>query len=188
MYDQKIEKKIVIVGNSKILQVKLPLECPFHPTRDIFAPQQTAKVQNRRNQWTCSLCGKSFFEEKHLDMHFDARHSHIINEAEDAICFANFCDIMRCKVLLAKDAISFDDTTASTDIEVWNAANAYRAAISSAAPKDVSKSPNRRQFARTQSTKTSGSHCNADTLNAKHSRCYKNHMSNDDNEDNNNGK
>lgn len=140
--------------------------------RDIFAPQQTAKVQNRRNQWTCSLCGKSFFEEKHLDMHFDTRHSHIVNSAEDAICFANYCDIMRCKVLLAKDAISFDDRTESTEIEVWNAAIAYRATVATSGPKDLTKSQ-ARQRAHLPGAKGTASHCRADKTNAKHSHCLK---------------
>lgn len=60
-------------------QVKLPLECPFHPMRDIFGPQNAAKKQNRPSQWTCGFCGKSFYEEKFLDLHFDNRHKNNIN-------------------------------------------------------------------------------------------------------------
>lgn len=122
----------------------MPLDCPFHPLREIFAPQQAAKTQNRRNQWTCNLCGKSFFEEKFLDMHFDARHSSIINTAEDAICLANFCDIMRCRVLLSKDAtLSFGEPTISTDIEIWSEATAYRTAMSASGPRSLAKIPHR---------------------------------------------
>lgn len=124
--------------------MKLPLECPFHPLREIFAPQQAAKTQNRRNQWTCNLCGKSFFEEKFLDMHFDARHKTVINSAEDAVCLANYCDIMRCKVLLSKDStLSFGESTISTDIELWNEANAYRTAMSASGPRSLAKLPHR---------------------------------------------
>lgn len=120
--------------------VKVPLECPFHPLRDIFALQQAAKKQNRPSQWTCGLCGKSFYDEQHLDAHFDARHHTNINTAEDAICLANYCDIMRCKVLVAKDAtLSFGDTIISTDIELWNEATAYRTALSMAGSKDLMK-------------------------------------------------
>lgn len=61
-------------------RVTLPLECPFHPMRDIFGPQQAAKKQHRASQWTCGICGKSFFEEKYLDMHFDNRHKEFINK------------------------------------------------------------------------------------------------------------
>lgn len=122
----------------------MPQECPFHPLREIFAPQQAAKTQNRRNQWTCNLCGKSFFEEKFLDMHFDARHSSTINTAEDAICLANFCDIMRCRILLSKDAtLSFGEPTISTDIEIWSEATAYRTAMSASGPRSLAKLPHR---------------------------------------------
>lgn len=63
----------------KKYQVELPLECPFHESRDIFHPQQAAKFQHRTSQWTCGLCGKSFYAEKHLDAHFDSRHRSNIN-------------------------------------------------------------------------------------------------------------
>ncbi|XP_065080157.1 uncharacterized protein LOC135702997 isoform X1 [Ochlerotatus camptorhynchus] len=130
-------------------QVKLPLECPFHPLRDIFGPQQVAKKQNRPSQWTCDLCGKSFFEEKHLDMHFENRHKSNINMAEDAVCLADYCDMMRCEVLIAKDAtLSFggDPNMMSTDIEVWNEATAYRTALSTAGPRDLAKVPVRKSL------------------------------------------
>lgn len=122
--------------------MKIPLECPFHPLRDIFGPQQAAKKQNRPSQWTCGFCGKSFYEEKHLDLHFEARHHAKINTAEDAICLANYCDIMRCKVLVAKDStLSFGDSIISTDIELWNEATAYRTALSTSGPRDLAKLP-----------------------------------------------
>ncbi|XP_050361968.1 uncharacterized protein LOC126781171 isoform X2 [Nymphalis io] len=103
-------------------QVKLPLECPFHPARDIFAPQHAAKLQHRSSQWTCAFCGKSFYEERHLDTHFDQRHKNQINKAEDAVCLADYCDIMRCQ-----------------DVE------AARKAIAPAATRSVARVPTRRR-------------------------------------------
>lgn len=100
--------------------VKLGLECPFHPDREIYAPQQTAKQQDRPSQWTCALCGKSFYEEKFLDQHFEHRHKERINTAEDAVCLSSFCDIMRCDVLAAFEGTLFGSRGTSTDIEVWN--------------------------------------------------------------------
>lgn len=100
--------------------VKLGLECPFHPAREIYAPQQTAKQQDRASQWTCTLCGKSFYEEKSLDLHFEHRHKERVNTAEDAVCLSNYCDIMRCDVLAAFEGTLFGGRTTSTDIEVWN--------------------------------------------------------------------
>ncbi|XP_034938531.1 uncharacterized protein [Chelonus insularis] len=107
----------------KKYQVELPLECPFHESRDIFYPQQMAKIQHRTSQWTCGICGKSFYAEKHLDAHFDSRHRSNVNMAEDAVCLANYCDIMRCDVLgmMELDGSLVDDAKGSvnTDIQVW---------------------------------------------------------------------
>lgn len=75
-------KVSVTIFTSKLnnrLQVKLPIECPFHPDRDIFGPQEAMKKQHRPSQWGCGICGKSFFEERYLDMHFDNRHKGHIN-------------------------------------------------------------------------------------------------------------
>ncbi|KAI4498254.1 hypothetical protein M0802_006740 [Mischocyttarus mexicanus] len=108
----------------KKYQVELPLECPFHESRDIFRPQQRAKHQHRPSQWTCGLCGKSFYAEKHLDAHFDNRHKSNVNTAEDAVCLADYCDIMRCEVLGNRDfENSIDDEDddgghLNTDIQI----------------------------------------------------------------------
>lgn len=135
---------------------ELPLECPFHPQRDLFAPQETAKQQNRPTQvsinynymfdsflltlkfllttllpmlqWQCGFCGKSFYEERLLDLHFDNRHRSQVNIAEDAICFADFCDIIRCDVLVSKDSTLGSYSQSSTDIELYNEATALAAA------------------------------------------------------------
>lgn len=64
--------------------------------------------------------------------------------AEDAICLANYCDIMRCKVLITQDStLAFGGPKATTDIEVWNEANAFRSALTASGPKEVAKFPNR---------------------------------------------
>lgn len=78
----RIVRKIIQTKWTPVLEkykVTIPLECPFHPVRDIFGPQQAAKYQYRPSQWTCAICGKSFFEEKYLDLHFDNRHKEYIN-------------------------------------------------------------------------------------------------------------
>lgn len=140
----RIVRRIVQTKWTPVLnkyRVSVPLECPFHPDRDIFGPQQAAKYQHRHSQWTCGLCGKSFFEEKYLDMHFDNRHKNNINVAEDAVCLADYCDIMRCDVLIAQDPriSSLDDNTINTDIEIWREASAYTKALTTAGPRDVAR-------------------------------------------------
>lgn len=131
--NSRVVRKIVQSKLTPIFQkyhVELPLECPFHPERDLFAPQESAKVKHRPTQWTCGFCGKNFFEEKSLDLHFDNRHRGRVNQAEDAICLADYCDIMRCDVLVAKDSSlgSFSQSPVSTDIELYNEATALAAA------------------------------------------------------------
>lgn len=65
-------------------------------------------------------------------------------QAEDAICLADYCDMMRCEVLISQDAtLSFGDSTMSTDIEVWNEATAYRTALTPSTPRDLAKVPQR---------------------------------------------
>ncbi|KAJ8729270.1 hypothetical protein PYW08_000851 [Mythimna loreyi] len=125
-------------------QVKLPLECPFHPARDIFAPQHAAKLQHRPSQWTCAFCGKSFYEERHLDTHFDHRHKNQINKAEDAVCLADYCDIMRCQVLVAHGLLSGAGGP-STDIEVWQDVEAVKKALAPAATRSVARVTARRR-------------------------------------------
>ncbi|XP_013201260.2 uncharacterized protein LOC106143672 [Amyelois transitella] len=124
-------------------QVKLPLECPFHPARDIFAPQHAAKLQHRPSQWTCAFCGKSFYEERHLDTHFDQRHKNQINKAEDAVCLADYCDIMRCQVLVAHGLLS-GGVGPSTDVEVWQDVEAARKALAPASPRSIARVSRRR--------------------------------------------
>lgn len=58
--------------------VTLPLECPLHAARDVFAQQEAAKV-HVPPQWTCGLCGKAFYHEAHLDRHLDNRHEDYLN-------------------------------------------------------------------------------------------------------------
>ncbi|XP_017086910.2 uncharacterized protein [Drosophila bipectinata] len=135
--NSRLVRKIVRSKWTPILdkhQVKLPLECPLHPFRDVFAPRQDAKQRDRPTQWTCRKCGKSFYQEKHLDLHFDTRHKQIINEAEDSVCLADFCDIMRCEVFETEDASSlkFGDQHIVTDIEVWGDSLGQNSALAKA--------------------------------------------------------
>ncbi|XP_050309906.1 uncharacterized protein LOC126745906 isoform X1 [Anthonomus grandis grandis] len=138
----RIVRKVVRTKWIPLLEkykVKLPLECPFHPQRDIFYPQQAMKKQHRPSQWTCGICGKSFFEEKFLDMHFDNRHKGKINLAEDAVCLADYCDIMRCDVLSLIELKSETSKPENTDIEIWREASAYSKALAAQGPRDIAK-------------------------------------------------
>ena len=56
-------------------QVSLPAGCAFGVDRDTYAVQEQHKYSENAGKWTCGFCGKSFYEERFLDKHFDARHS-----------------------------------------------------------------------------------------------------------------
>ncbi|XP_061387396.1 uncharacterized protein LOC133322416 [Musca vetustissima] len=135
--NSRLVRKIVRSKWTPILdkyQVRLPLECPLHPFRDIFAPRQDAKKRDRPTQWTCRLCGKSFYQEKFLDLHFETRHKAIINEAEDAVCLADYCDIMRCEVFQTEESSSLKigDQNIVTEIEVWGDSFGQNSALAKA--------------------------------------------------------
>jgi hypothetical protein len=66
-------------------------------------------------------------------------------QGEDAICLADYCDLMRCEVIVTHDAtLSFGDTTAiNTDIELWSEANSYRTALTTISrQRELVKFPN----------------------------------------------
>lgn len=58
--------------------------CRLHPDNDIYRDQEDHKSHIDINEWQCGFCKKSFYEEKHLDQHFDNRHSNLLNSV---LCF-----------------------------------------------------------------------------------------------------
>ncbi|XP_017475829.1 PREDICTED: uncharacterized protein LOC108366069 isoform X1 [Rhagoletis zephyria] len=135
--NSRLVRKIVRSKWTPILDkysAKLPLECPLHPLRDVFSPCQDAKKRDRPTQWTCRLCGKSFYQERFLDLHFETRHKSVINEAEDAVCLADYCDIMRCEVFQTEESSSLttSDQHVVTDIEVWGDSLGQNSALAKA--------------------------------------------------------
>jgi len=55
-------------------QVAIPVNCIFGTDRDMYAVQEQNKYSENPGKWTCGFCGKSFYDEKFLDKHFDERH------------------------------------------------------------------------------------------------------------------
>ncbi|KAI8437790.1 hypothetical protein MSG28_012021 [Choristoneura fumiferana] len=64
--------------------------------------------------------------------------------AEDAVCLADYCDIMRCQVLIAHGLLSGGGGP-GTDVEVWQDVEAARKALAPAAPRSVARVPPRRR-------------------------------------------
>ncbi|TKY46910.1 hypothetical protein E2542_SST28959 [Spatholobus suberectus] len=69
--------------------------CWLHPDNDIYRDQEQHKFHIDINEWQCGYCKKSFYEEKHLDQHFDNRHSNLLNLSESH-CLADVCGALHC--------------------------------------------------------------------------------------------
>lgn len=71
-------------------------------------------------------------------------------QAEDAVCLADYCDIMRCQVLVAHGLLN-GGSGPSTDIELWQDAEAAKKALAPASSRSVARVPaKRRHRSRTQ--------------------------------------
>jgi len=71
---QEIEPLHATPCNFMQHQLSLPVVCAFAAERDMYAAQEQNKYSENSGKWTCGFCGKSFYDEKFLDKHFDARH------------------------------------------------------------------------------------------------------------------
>ncbi|ELT91124.1 hypothetical protein CAPTEDRAFT_220314 [Capitella teleta] len=80
-------------------QVTASESCPLSADRDMYAEQEQRKFMESSSKWTCNFCGKSFYDERSLDNHFENRHPKNILTGPRATCPADFCDIFRCDVI-----------------------------------------------------------------------------------------
>ncbi|XP_014669972.1 PREDICTED: uncharacterized protein LOC106810980 [Priapulus caudatus] len=46
------------------------------------------------------MCGKSFYSEHYLDQHMHNRHTDTQQYQADSVCLADYCDVMRCDLLM----------------------------------------------------------------------------------------
>ncbi|GIY97664.1 c2H2-type domain-containing protein [Caerostris extrusa] len=90
-----VEKVLPILHRYRL---SLPLSCPFHSERDLLW-WPDIQIDFQDGQWVCPFCGKVFTTEEYVMKHYDRKH--LNNQVEDSVCFANFCDIFRCDVILA---------------------------------------------------------------------------------------
>ncbi|RWS09107.1 hypothetical protein B4U79_02230 [Dinothrombium tinctorium] len=85
----------------------MPLECPFNPKRDYFWWPESGEsdandfYDGLGKTWFCPFCGKSFLCAERLTIHWDEEHRPNYNNAEDTVCLSDYCDIMRCDVLIS---------------------------------------------------------------------------------------
>lgn len=92
-------------------KLEVPDGCPFNKERDMYAVQEEHKYMETMSKWQCDFCGKAFVSEYYLDQHFTNRHSDYIRTGDDIICFADFCDIMRCDIILGAKKAEFWDVS-----------------------------------------------------------------------------
>lgn len=76
--------------------------CELFGDRDIYLQQELNKLEEAASKWVCQFCGKAFYEQRFLDMHFESRHADSIKRGADTVCLADYCDIFRCEVLSAR--------------------------------------------------------------------------------------
>lgn len=81
----------------------MPKHCPINQERNMYIIQERNKLQISYTKWTCTMCGKSFYEERYIDKHFDLKHNEYILQGNQVICMQDFCDIFRCDVFLKID-------------------------------------------------------------------------------------
>jgi len=76
----------------------MPRECPFNPQRSIYGLHEDHKLIDGPTRYTCNYCGKAFYDERFLDIHFENRHSEFIRTGSDSVCLDDHCDMFRCDV------------------------------------------------------------------------------------------
>ena len=118
-----VDKKILPIFER--YRIEMPIECPFHPHRDVlWWPEDnlstfifndpdgqpststlsvtsiTATLASFFTSiWRCPLCSKIFACSETLASHWDAEHRLYRHRTENFVCLSDFCDFMRCDVL-----------------------------------------------------------------------------------------
>ncbi|KAK2188962.1 hypothetical protein NP493_119g08005 [Ridgeia piscesae] len=87
----------------------MPQECPLSFTTDVYALQEQQKLEESSSKWVCQFCGKAFYEEHFLDMHFENRHADYIRKGSNVVCLADFCHIFRCDVVSGRSVPEYWD-------------------------------------------------------------------------------
>lgn len=76
----------------------IPILCPLNPKHDLLLEHEARKSSDSAGHPICTYCGKAFYTENFLDEHLQRKHAHILNA--NATCFAHYCDIFRCSIIL----------------------------------------------------------------------------------------
>lgn len=60
--------------------MSIPFSCPLSPSRNVYGDNEKHKLWEDTSRWSCQYCGKAFFGQEYLDMHFENRHLETINQ------------------------------------------------------------------------------------------------------------
>ncbi|KAL0014475.1 hypothetical protein SO802_001544 [Lithocarpus litseifolius] len=71
---------------------QMSIRCRLHSDNDLYRDQEQHKIRVDVNEWKCGYCRKRFYEEKHLDQHFDSRHYDLLNVVWYVVLF--FLELM----------------------------------------------------------------------------------------------
>eukprot|EP01104_Vermistella_antarctica_P021569 TRINITY_DN983_c0_g1_i2.p1 TRINITY_DN983_c0_g1~~TRINITY_DN983_c0_g1_i2.p1 ORF type:complete len:324 (+),score=35.74 TRINITY_DN983_c0_g1_i2:185-1156(+) len=74
----------------------LPLGCLLRSERDALKVLEAHKSKLKETRWKCSDCDKVFKSELFLDGHLMRAHTDKVEEVENAVCLADYCDLLRC--------------------------------------------------------------------------------------------
>ena len=89
--------------------VSVPSTCELNSNRDMYLDNELNKFEESGSKWVCRYCGKAFYEQRFLDMHFTHRHSNHIRQGPNMVCLADLCDIFRCEVIVHKNEPKYWD-------------------------------------------------------------------------------
>ncbi|XP_062592064.1 uncharacterized protein LOC134253551 [Saccostrea cucullata] len=120
-------------------KTSIPDTCLFSPERDKYVLQEENKVSEGISKWYCDYCGKGFYAEDYLDQHFDRRHPEFVREDKSAVCFADYCDIMRCDILDGRRRKEFWDVSLCLESDMKELMEDCEKLMSACVPDGLSK-------------------------------------------------
>ncbi|XP_061174530.1 uncharacterized protein LOC133183610 [Saccostrea echinata] len=120
-------------------KTSIPDTCQFSPERDKYVLQEENKVSEGISKWYCDYCGKGFYAEDYLDRHFDNKHPEFVREDKSAVCFADYCDIMRCDILDGRRRKEFWDVSLCLESDMKELMEDCEKLMSACVPDGLSK-------------------------------------------------
>ncbi|XP_048730723.1 uncharacterized protein LOC125647907 isoform X2 [Ostrea edulis] len=132
------------------VKASFPDTCLISPERDKYLLQEENKFSEGISKWYCNYCGKGFYSEDFLDQHFDNKHPEFVREDQSAVCFGDYCDIMRCDIIAGRRKKEFWDVSLCLESDMKDLMEDCEKLLSACIPDGLSK--NATEFLITHST------------------------------------